>query len=366
MFNCYLEDGIIRVTLPQQDETEQVRGERLRKDLLELLPKAEIKIIEFGFGGEPLNPALFTPVFQAIPYIKDLKADAEIVLVSGIEPVEESIGHYLDMCRVKSWTPIDIIFRNTWEAAMAKNLNTDDQSELYISKTRSKLFFCQNNGSRIHRLYLIAELIARKLEDQGYLSMLFQGQDADRIFNAVLNISHLKRYAPRFAEKIKSTLEQNRQRFPMILDVMPGAECPNLWISSDRSYYLDSYFSVINETQFYCHKDVFTEYFLGYIFSEKSFKPIAMRQPFILTGVQGCLALLRKKGYQTFHPYINETYDTIEDPELRLIAIADEIERLSKFTESQWLEWQQNVAERVEHNYQRLKNAKLISLEKKF
>jgi hypothetical protein len=61
-------------------------------------------------------------------------------------------------------------------------------------------------------------------------------------------------------------------------------------------------------------------------------------------------------GYQTFHPYINETYDTIIDDEERLEAIYKETERLCTFTDEQWLQWQLNIKPIVEHNYTVLVN----------
>ena len=67
------------------------------------------------------------------------------------------------------------------------------------------------------------------------------------------------------------------------------------------------------------------------------------------------LEKLRELGYKTFHPYIDETYDTIENDQERMVAIVDEVERLNKLTDSEWLEWQNGIKDIVEHNHNLLK-----------
>jgi hypothetical protein len=50
----------------------------------------------------------------------------------------------------------------------------------------------------------------------------------------------------------------------------------------------------------------------------------------MLAAGPGSLALLRKYGFQTFSPYINETYDTIQDNDLRLDHILEEMKRIQQ------------------------------------
>mgnify|MGYP000079224382 CR=1 FL=1 len=90
--------------------------------------------------------------------------------------------------------------------------------------------------------------------------------------------------------------------------------------------------------------------------SEKTFKPIAAMQPFIIVGSQHALKYLRKLGYKTFSPYINEHYDTIENNEDRFNAVWTEVERLCAFTDSEWLEWQKGIVDIVNYNYDVLTN----------
>jgi hypothetical protein len=77
-----------------------------------------------------------------------------------------------------------------------------------------------------------------------------------------------------------------------------------------------------------------------------------MKHPFILMAYPGTLKRLRERGYKTFSPFIDESYDNIIDGEQRLEVIFKEISRLCAFTDEQWLEWQTNIKPIVEYNYE--------------
>lgn len=63
--------------------------------------------------------------------------------------------------------------------------------------------------------------------------------------------------------------------------------------------------------------------------TEKTLRPIACGHPFILAAGPGSLALLKRYGFETFHPYIDESYDSEPDHDRRLGMIINEIRRLS-------------------------------------
>jgi hypothetical protein len=86
------------------------------------------------------------------------------------------------------------------------------------------------------------------------------------------------------------------------------------------------------------------------MFTEKTYKFISAKKPFILAGFTGSLQMLREFGYKTFHPYINESYDNIESDSERLWAIINEVNRLCRMTDSEWIEWQHNIKSIVEYN----------------
>ena len=66
--------------------------------------------------------------------------------------------------------------------------------------------------------------------------------------------------------------------------------------------------------------------------TEKSLRPIACGQPFILAGTYGSLKYLRSYGFKTFNNIWNEQYDNIEDPQERLVAITDLMKQIASWS----------------------------------
>lgn len=88
-----------------------------------------------------------------------------------------------------------------------------------------------------------------------------------------------------------------------------------------------------------------------FFMAEKISKPVFAGRPFVVFGIQGYLRQLRKLGYQTFAPVINESYDNIADPIERWAAAFEEVKRLSAADGEKICQQLQSV---VEHNRQRL------------
>jgi len=69
--------------------------------------------------------------------------------------------------------------------------------------------------------------------------------------------------------------------------------------------------------------------------TEKILRPIACGHPFILAAGPGSLRLLRRYGFETFSPWINESYDDIADSAQRMAAIVAEMHRLANLSREQ-------------------------------
>jgi hypothetical protein len=67
--------------------------------------------------------------------------------------------------------------------------------------------------------------------------------------------------------------------------------------------------------------------------TEKSLRPIACNQPFILGGTHGSLEYLRSYGFKTFSHIWDESYDQIANSEKRLTAIVDLMQEISAWDE---------------------------------
>lgn len=82
----------------------------------------------------------------------------------------------------------------------------------------------------------------------------------------------------------------------------------------DRDEFADCFINVVCETNFWEERNYLTE---------KIFKPIVMKRPFILVSGAGTLEYLKGYGFKTFDKWWSEDYDYEEDPYTRLDKIID-------------------------------------------
>lgn len=218
----------------------------------------------------------------------------------------------------------------------------------YQIRIKEKKFLCFNKVHKGHRAYILARMLENGLFDQSYFS--FEGN-----FPGWINQIQ---YGYDWAPVIKEQLTKHIGKFPIRLNITPERANPVQMHIDDVEYHANSYFSLITETIFYQDRNLprmsFYDNVGGVFFTEKTARPLLLKHPFILAGYVNSLAYLRTMGFKTFHPYIDETYDTESDDDRRLDMIVAETERLCKFTDQEWLDWQASVKEIVEYNYRTL------------
>jgi hypothetical protein len=214
----------------------------------------------------------------------------------------------------------------------------------YVVGPRSKKFLCYNKVERHHRLTLFDKMLEADLVKDSYYSMqgspgLLETVDAyAEVFPYVNNIKHLLPIGLNLDEDETRKLNPNDLR------------------QTDHIHFEDSYLSVVTETVFY-NMDNPEHYYIhscgidnAIFFSEKIYKPIAMKHPFILVSSPNALAALHERGYKTFPEFIDESYDKIEDAHERMDAIVNEIKRLCALPESELIRFTEYAKDIVEHN----------------
>ena len=102
-----------------------------------------------------------------------------------------------------------------------------------------------------------------------------------------------------------------------------------------------AFLHVVPETIFYDDKLHLTE---------KIFKPIVAHRPFILVAAPNNLAYLREYGFKTFHHWIDESYDSVIDPDQRLDLITQEIARLCRKSHRELRDIYTEMIPVLEHN----------------
>ena len=209
---------------------------------------------------------------------------------------------------------------------------------------KNKKFLCYNRVERQHRIDFLIHMLQRDLVKDSYYSFDFT---VDQSIELLRSFNQSGEY---------DLILNNLDMLPLVINRSPTIENPVNITPEDFIYFETSYVSIVTETMFYNIYDYHKSFLhiptciSGVFPSEKIFKPIKMRHPFILLSTPHFLETLRDIGYKTFHPYINESYDSIVDDNDRLLAIVNEITRLSKFTDEQWIEFSHAIQEIVEHN----------------
>ena len=92
--------------------------------------------------------------------------------------------------------------------------------------------------------------------------------------------------------------------------------------------------------------------------TEKTNKPIACCKPFIAFSTPYFLEDVRQLGFETFSPYINESYDLETDNQKRLNMIVDEIERITTLPSNKYHTLVENCHSIAVRNQQKLLSKK--------
>tara|TARA_Y100000385_G_scaffold289018_1_gene357219 strand:+ start:1197 stop:2480 length:1284 start_codon:yes stop_codon:yes gene_type:complete len=89
--------------------------------------------------------------------------------------------------------------------------------------------------------------------------------------------------------------------------------------------------------------------------TEKLGRPFVYKTPFIVYGQPGIIGYLQKLGFRTFHPWIDETYDTIRNDEDRLAHIIEIVDTLNSMPDEEFADLMENIKEITEENYEIMK-----------
>ena len=115
----------------------------------------------------------------------------------------------------------------------------------------------------------------------------------------------------------------------------------------------DNYIYVVTESVFNDNRPY--DFFDGMTrdTSEKTWKPIALKMPFIMSHQPFALKRLRDIGYKTFHTIWDESYDEIVDCNKRMTAIVDLVKSLN--SREDFVDMIESCDDIVEHNFKMLK-----------
>jgi hypothetical protein len=199
----------------------------------------------------------------------------------------------------------------------------------------SKVFICLNhiiNNNRSYRLTLLSLLKEQNLLNSGIVSapLLDQALIKNEVFSEATRLSK--------DSKIHIMKNLYNDAKPIIINETnyksASAEIPD--------FFYQAFWNIVTETNFYDEKLHLTE---------KIFKPIVIKRPFILVSSPGNLEYLKSYGFKTFDKWIDESYDLEPDHDVRLKKIVGEIKKLCQLSPYELDKMHQEMNDILEYNH---------------
>lgn len=200
------------------------------------------------------------------------------------------------------------------------------------------LFITYNHlldNNRSYRLTLLAHLIDNQLDTHGLISAPLLSNE-QIIRNELYSNTSLLSLESKLL--IKKTLQQNCNNFILDTSKPTGELSANININLNCK----SFINLVTETVFYGDSLHLTE---------KIFKPIICKQPFILVSTPKNLSYLKSYGFQTFDKWVDESYDNEMNNDTRIKMIVSELKRLSKLSMDRLRKMQTEMQEVLNYNY---------------
>lgn len=244
---------------------------------------------------------------------------------------------------------MNVIFWDFYQSVvrydMPYDLQTVNQHYDYRMNNDTKRFICLNRVPRSQRVAFVYFLYAYKLLNYFNVSMStlmeFTGDTKKRSFN----------YSTPLIKSIARYSEANFKKFKKLLPLQYDQDDPMKFWSWD----------IYNENM--CknnHVFVVTETWWNEkplpILTEKTFKSIALKMPFILLAQPHSLSKLKEDGYQSFSELWDESYDDIEDDTQRFTKVCTLVKKLCNMSDTDFMKMIKKSKSIVDHNYNVLKN----------
>lgn len=297
----------------------------------------------FCYDQEPLMPVFNRPLFEHAQTHCDDSGNPRPVILLNTERHSQAKNQILEE---HGFVDCYYFFHALAAADWYRGYQYCASLTLPRQRTINKAYITFNRitgNSRVYRSLLVAELEQRQVLDRGHISYSEHCPVHDtnyeiNIRNAVDQFGIPTDYAEQCIQAL------DRIRFPLRIDHGTTAIPNGSQTLSAINQCMESFLHVVTETCYWDRKEHLTE---------KIFKPIVARQPFVLLGCANNLQYLRDYGFRTFDRWWDESYDQIQDPVVRLRAVASIIDSLCQLTNRELERMLSEMNSVLEYNYRR-------------
>jgi len=268
----------------------------------------------------------------------------KVIYMTGCPNADELYKNFCIQRNLNYSDRIKILFWDSFEWKMSEqNSNYMFNSNVDINNIR-KTFLSLNYRYRPHRLDLFLAFYKNNLINSSVFTLPEKNpetpesfiQSVDRNFSDRLNISDTEltyiqnNILPLRVDKLA---EDHTRHAEMTMEIGHSTE----------HLYRSTMISVVTETHAYQYAIAETE---------KTFKPIKYKHPFILVGAPKSLHYLKKKGYKTFSNWFDESYDEIDNHRDRIVAIANLCKEIDSWDRSKKQQFMIETTDVLNHNFE--------------
>jgi hypothetical protein len=284
-------------------------------------------------------------------YFKKINVPLSQIIYSSCCPNGKDI--YNDFCKRYNLVPE---MRCEFLPIYASNLKKETAGgKTYLPGPREKDFLCFNRRYRDHRLLFGLLLNKHNLLDSTYFSLSKRQPESTADFRSIALGINQQQHNVVLEITPESILEFD-DKLPLVLDTdnFDGLH-PTATTDTITNLYNNSLVHIISETNFYTNIIHQTE---------KTIKPIANMQPFIMLGSPNSLKSIRDMGFKTFSEFWDEGYDLEFNHTRRLLKIVELCKTISEWTPERKIEFTNQVKDIVEYNYNHFMNSRLVDLDR--
>ena len=222
----------------------------------------------------------------------------------------------------------------------------------YLPGLRKKTFLCFNRRFSDHRLLFYMLIEKHELLDHFFFSMSQDQPESSS--NFLTNAPDLTRRYPEFKITMEDIVRSN-YKLPLVLDSPNFNKYPmEQQPMGMKKYYVDSLINIVSETYFFNNIIHITE---------KTYKPVAFMQPFIMLAAPFSLKHIRDMGFKTFNDFWDESYDEESDHVVRMNKIFNLVSTISKWSDWDKINFSHRVSAILKYNKEHLKKIKNIEME---
>lgn len=279
---------------------------------------------------------------------------AKVVLLLGHANAKEE---YNTWCQNRGILPIHkaTVFSYQWgEIKASKEIQNHIINENLNFYKRVKTFLCYNRKTKPHRSDLLALFYKFNILSDSYFSMPEHCVESGILWKTLyrLGVPDLDTVDAKRRESILKTVDvyqtdDLQALFPLVIDGVSKVSDMEKIINQSYSVYDSTLISIVTESNF-ANNQIYH--------SEKTWKPIANKHPFILVGPAGSLENLKSLGYKTFSDFWDESYDLETNDVIRLFRITSLCKSINNWSSSKKKDFFYESMYITKYNYNLLKS----------